>query len=455
MSNMSHILDRIERKKVDYQHYNFSERENNALKTFFDLAQEFDSLDAFYLLSVAIPKSFFDLDARLYIISPKTNGLCLAATTVKNDMPINAPAPAHIQPGEHPIITGDHVLALTIRGKRSLIDQLPFKTSGNVMGVLEIFPFTGMTVSEEFFFEKYANRIGYNVHNRFISQKNVEHLKFIRSLVADIEHNIIVPNIIYKLYLRNLKNKINKNIVIEQMLKDDLKEEKYDIAHIAGVLAELSDVNRSLVGEYENIEKHYRNMSLFLETLLRRSHFDQGRLTLRTKPCNINKEIVQPQLERYLDRFQEMEIEINDRFSGIPNEDVISVVDVGLMSQVYANLFSNALKYTQEAVTQTGETKKYMSYGRELIPNFFGEGRDGVKYNVFSTGPHIPAEERSKIFEDEYRGSNTELKPGTGHGLSFLKNVIEIHGGIVGYEPTHNGNNFYFILPKSVKQNSR
>jgi signal transduction histidine kinase len=192
-------------------------------------------------------------------------------------------------------------------------------------------------------------------------------------------------------------------------------------------------------------------MSLFLETLLRRSHFDQGRLTLRTKPCNINMEIVKPQLERYIERFQEMGIMIDDRISGIPDEDVISVVDVGLMSQVYANLFSNAMKYTQEVIADSGGLEKHMSYGRQLIPDYFGEGKDGIKYNVFTTGPHIPPEEREKIFEDAYRGSNTDLKPGTGHGLSFFKNVIEIHGGVVGYEATHNGNNFYFILPKTKK----
>jgi signal transduction histidine kinase len=451
MSTLNHILARIEKKKADYQHYNFSERENSALKTFFDLAQEFDSLDAFYLLAVAIPKSFFSLNARLYIMSPKTNALALVATTIEDDMPLNTPPPSHVQPGDHPYITGDFVLALTIRGKRYLLDQLPFKTNSNIIGLLEIFPFKDRTVSEEFFFEKYANRLGYNVHNRFIAQKNIEHLRFIRSLVADIEHNIIVPNIIYRLYLRNLKNKINKNMIVEQILKDRLKELHVNDPVLLGNLSELMDVNRGLVGEYDNIEKHYRNMSLFLETLLRRSHFDQGRITLRTKPCNINKEIVQPQLERYIDRFHEMEIEINDRFSGIPDEDVISVVDIGLMSQVYANLFSNALKYTQEMMTYTGETKKYMSYGRQLIHNYFGEGKDGIKYNVFTTGPHIPLQEREKIFEDEYRGSNTELKPGTGHGLSFFKNVIEIHGGIVGYEPTHNGNNFYFILPKTTQ----
>jgi signal transduction histidine kinase len=109
------------------------------------------------------------------------------------------------------------------------------------------------------------------------------------------------------------------------------------------------------------------------------------------------------------------------------------------------------MKYTQEVVTDAGEHKKYMSYGREAIPNFFGEGKDGVKYNVFTTGPHIPEQEREHIFDEEFRGSNSELKPGSGHGLAFIKNVIEIHNGIVGYEPTQYGNNFYFIIPRTPR----
>jgi signal transduction histidine kinase len=118
------------------------------------------------------------------------------------------------------------------------------------------------------------------------------------------------------------------------------------------------------------------------------------------------------------------------------------------MAQVYANLFSNAVKYTEEVFTQTGETKKNIAYGREVIKDYFGAGKDGIKYNVFSTGPHINPEEREKIFEDEYRGSNISNRPGTGHGLSFIKNAVEIHGGTVGYEATQYGNNFFFILPR-------
>jgi len=110
--------------------------------------------------------------------------------------------------------------------------------------------------------------------------------------------------------------------------------------------------------------------------------------------------------------------------------------------------YSNALKYTEEVITDTGEKKKYVSYGHEVISEYFGPGKDGIKYNVFSTGSHIPPEDRERIFEDGYRGSNVLNKPGTGHGLAFIKTAVELHGGIVGYEPTQYGNNFFLILPR-------
>ena len=52
-----------------------------------------------------------------------------------------------------------------------------------------------------------------------------------------------------------------------------------------------------------------------------------------------------------------------------------------------------------------------------------------------------------RIFEDGFRGANAADISGTGHGLSFIKQVIDIHGGLVGCEPVEEGNNFYFVLP--------
>jgi signal transduction histidine kinase len=448
MATLQYILDRIESKKNDYRRYDFTQTENDALKTFFDLSQEFDAMEDFYILCVAVPKGFFNFEARLYLMEAKHNCLILVSGTEEAASQLHTVPPQDISPQEHPYYTANNSLVLTIYGKKSLIDQLPFKTKDGAIGLLEVYPAVNLSGHQELFFVKYANRIGFNIHNRFLAEKNVEHLKFIRSLVADIEHNIIVPNMIYKLFLRRLKGKIAKNLEIEKDLAKISSGESRNGNGIERLLDELIDVNKGLTEEYENIEKHYQNMSLFLETLLRRSHFEQGRLTLRTKQCNMKKDVVQPQLERYAEQFEDMGISIDDRFSGIPDEEIISVVDVGLIAQVYANLFSNALKYSEEIITDTGEKKKYISYGREIIKDFFGTGRDGVKYNVFSTGPHINPEDREKIFEEEYRGAHTLNRPGTGHGLSFIKHAVEIHGGVVGYEPTQYGNNFYFILPK-------
>ncbi len=448
MATLDYILDRIESKKTDYAAYDFTRSENDAFKTFFDLAQEFDSTGDFYLMCVAIPKSFFNLEARLYLIEPRHDDLSLVAKTEDPEQGLHAPPPEEVRPAEHPYYTWYDSLVLTIRGKKLLIDQLPFKTRDDVLGLLEVYPVKDKSPHAELFLEKYANRIGFNIHNRFLFEKNIEHLRFIRTLVADIEHNIIAPNMIYRLYLKHLRKKVMKNQELEKLLGQYTAAEQGQGISLEYILAELTEVNQGLVEEMENIEKHYQNMSLFIETLFRRSHFDKGRLTLRKKPCNMKKDVVQPQLERFSGQFRDMGIAVDDRLSGIPDEEVISVVDVGLMAQVYANLFSNAMKYAQEVVTASGERKKYVSYGREVIGDCFGPGQDGIKYNVFSTGPHIPPEEREKIFEDEYRASNVLNRPGTGHGLAFIRNAVEIHGGIVGYEATQYGNNFYFILPR-------
>jgi len=253
---------------------------------------------------------------------------------------------------------------------------------------------------------------------------------------------------VYKLFLRGLRRRIEKNVEIEKDFFRKSTAGQCDDACMTDFLKEFTDVNEGLKGELENLEKHYKNMSLFIETLFRKSHFDQGRLSLRTKPCNMKKDVVQPQLERYIEQLKRMGITVNDRFSGIPDSEIITVVDVGLIAQVYANLFSNAVKYTQPVKSESGEEIKYISYGREVITDYFGPGKNGVKFNVFSTGSHVPEAERSRLFDEEFRASNVINQPGTGHGLSFIKHAVEIHRGTVGYEPTRNGNNFYFILPQ-------
>jgi signal transduction histidine kinase len=439
-----YILERIKEKQSDYRQYNFSKKEDSSFKSFFDLSQEFDNIGDFYDLCVAIPKAFFNLDARLYLKAPRGKKLKLVSSTAKD-----GPTFLEKEPEEYPCCTERNTFVFPVRGKKLMTSELPFKAEDAAMGMLEIYPAKGLDEHNKLFFEKFANRIGFNLHNRFLMEKNIEHLKFIRSLVADIEHNVIAPNMVYKVLLRNLKERILRNQQLEAFFEDYLSEEEEPRTEdLKRFIMELSEVNLGLTDEISAIENHYKNMSLFLETLLRRGHFEQGRLIPRAKKCNMKKDVIKPQLDQYLGRFKRMGIAVDDRLSDIPDKETVSVVDVGLMSQVYANLFSNALKYTTDVPTPDGKTLKYLSLSREVVKDFFGPGKDGVKYNIFNTGPHINPAEHEKIFEEGYRSEEASNRPGTGHGLSFVKSILEIHNGVTGCELSQFGNNFYFVLPK-------
>ena len=325
---------------------------------------------------------------------------------------------------------------IPVRGNRLLVDRLPFFAKEQVIGMLEIYPACCLTISDKFFFEKYANRLGYALHNKIITSQNIQHIRFINSLVGDIEHNVITPNISLSLYLRHVKKKVQAL----HSLVDNPPESSNSCPEF---LAAARELTLGIESDCQNFEKQYRGVSLFLESLFRPGHFQKGHLVLRKRKCNVRSEIIQPQLELYLPKFKERDIEIDESLGGVPEEDFTLMVDKGLISQVYANLFSNAVKYTRPA----SWGRKYVSYGRQLIRDFFGPGKDGVRFNVFSSGPHIPARDKEFIFEEGFRGSNIEGEVGTGRGLYFIRNVVETHGGQVGVDQTSDGNDFYFVLP--------
>lgn len=430
------VRQRILEKKASYQEYNFGPLRDDAIKTFFDLAQEYETLENLYRVCVGVIKEFFGLDSRLYLICSSSDCLelvCDSINGVPNDRII---APPYIHLTNTPYAV-DSSWVVPVRGNRLLVDRLPFFTKDQVIGMLEIFPAADLSERDKFFFEKYANRLGYALHNKIISQQNIQHIRFINSLVGDIEHNVIVPNIGLSLHLRHVKKKLQELCRLTQ-------EPPPETRLCPEFAARVRELAQGLDQDCQNFERQYRGISLFLESLFRPSHFQRGHFVLRRRKCNVANEIIRPQLELYLPKFRERGIEIDESLGGVPEEDYNLLVDKGLIAQVYANLFSNAVKYTRPSPV-TG--RKYISFGRRLIPDFFGPGKDGVRFNVFSSGPPVPEEDRDHIFQEGYRGRNTEGEVGTGRGLYFVRNVVETHGGVVGYESTPEGNDFYFVLP--------
>jgi signal transduction histidine kinase len=441
---VSSLKRRVHEKIDDYDDYRFSTLQSTVLNIFFDLAQEFDSYRDLLVICVLIPKIFFDLDCSIFLYKDKKVEHITPCVRPGKNPELFQEAPFSIHPVSH---LGCYYLP--IKGNKDLQAQMPIMPEDNLIGMLGIHPDHRLGDHDRLFFEKYANRLGFQLHSRMIRDNIQEHLQFIRSLVKDIGHNVIVPNMYFKLFYRRLEGTIHAvhDLYTEMQAAHSFPLEQ-DHPQWQNFMTKLHYIHEGLEDQFGEIVRHYENTSLFLETLLRRSHFEQGRYVLEKKTCNFKKQIIDPQINRFAGQFQERGIEI--ALAGIPDLEIEAVVDIGLITQVYANLFSNAVKYTASVKDNKDRWVKFISYGWQEMPNFFGPGLDGIKLNVFTTGPHIPETERSRLFDEGFRASNSQKEPGTGRGLFFIKEIIELHGGRVGYESTPMGNNFYFILPKEA-----
>jgi signal transduction histidine kinase len=451
MDTSTAILNRIEQKKEDYAAYGFEKLEMAALSTFFDLAQEYDSLENLYIVSVTVPRVFFEIRSNLYLIDPKTEAITWVANSHLAVSDPEGKVPPYIEITDAPYQYGDSYV-VPIHGKKTPTSHILFYSPRGVIGIFEVIQARHLTEAQFFFIQKYVNRIGYNLYNKFLTEQNIQHLKFINNLVADIEHNVIVPNIRYQYYFRKIRKYLNRHKDIERDLDSLLDEVKSRDLNLYAKMTEIMEsvivINRAMFRDQEEIEQHYKHTSLFLETLFRADHFLFGEYILRKTPCYFWQDIVVPQLERYRDRFVQQGIKINHIIKNHKvSEDLQVKADKGLMAQVVANLFSNAAKYVKRVVDPSGKKVRKVDCTMSLIENFFGQGLHGVHFDVFSSGPPIDQKDAAHIFDEGFRLAQKPSVEGTGHGLHFVKNVVEVHGGVVGHEAEEFGNEFYFIIP--------
>lgn len=440
------IKQRVKQKRHDYIVYDFSRKKNDMLKTFFDLSQEFDSLQDLYRICVTVPLESFDVKSRLYLLDEMRDGLSLVCDSDHGvyDPPL-AP-PDNVKLSDTSYETGNSYLVPICSKPLHAVDPKNKSATVGVIGIFEVFPLAKLTKSDKFFFSKYTNRIGYNLRKRLLDQQNITHIKFINNLVSDIEHNVIVPNMYYKHLFKQLKNKISDLSKIVESIEEYKKSTKSDADMCHKMITQITEIERNLASSYDEIDKHHGNQSLFLESLFRRDHFQEGRIVLHPQNCKLDKDILHPQLEHYKKRMISRGIYVETPVD-LHSEEIELYVDLGLISQVYANLFSNAVKYTETIIDHNNNPRKAIAYGRKILYDHFGPGLDGIKLNVFSTGPTLNDYDAQSIFVDGFMGNNCFNLNSSGHGLAFVKYIVELHGGQVGYEPTPGGNNFFFVLP--------
>jgi PAS domain S-box-containing protein len=111
--------------------------------------------------------------------------------------------------------------------------------------------------------------------------------------------------------------------------------------------------------------------------------------------------------------------------------------DRSMISQAVKNLVSNAIKYSPERTTVTVSTALEA---------------ETVRVSVEDRGYGIPAEAKDRVWEKFYRvvrEGQEKDEESTGLGLSFVREVVEQHGGTVDLDSeVGRGSKFSFTLPR-------
>jgi signal transduction histidine kinase len=118
--------------------------------------------------------------------------------------------------------------------------------------------------------------------------------------------------------------------------------------------------------------------------------------------------------------------------------DIELTIDEEKITRVLVNLVGNALKFTPENSTVC------------IVVTDHG---DDVEIGVKDQGPGIPDEFKNKLFDrfQQVDLPSHKIGAGTGLGLVICKDIVTLHGGIIGVTSAGgHGTTFWFRLPKRV-----
>jgi PAS domain S-box-containing protein len=129
--------------------------------------------------------------------------------------------------------------------------------------------------------------------------------------------------------------------------------------------------------------------------------------------------------------------------------------DLSLLEVALANLIKNAMKYTPAggSVTVTVTGLDPGKAPRAAGPVKHRPEPPLVSISVADTGIGVPFEERTRIFEEFYRGKNVPTgEKGAGLGLAIVKEIVEAHGGAVDLVSPPGGGSIFEIMIPAAQQ---
>ena len=201
-------------------------------------------------------------------------------------------------------------------------------------------------------------------------------------------------------------------------------------AMLGGEFGEISEIQRSYL---KTIRGNGLRLLKLINNLLDLAKIESQQLEVRRRPIRVG-EVVEEIVSGATPLAERKGIALSMQgFDSVP----VLCADSDALEKILVNLLGNALKFTD-----AGGTIEV----RATVPE---DG--GVHVVVADSGIGIPPDQLARVFDRfaQVDGSTTRRHEGTGIGLSLVKELVELHGGLVWVESEGlgHGAQMHVVLP--------
>ncbi|HWR00594.1 MAG TPA: ATP-binding protein [Chlorobaculum sp.] len=180
-----------------------------------------------------------------------------------------------------------------------------------------------------------------------------------------------------------------------------------------------------MVGAREDCER----LVEMLDDLLDLNRIESGKAYLEPRPMQPSV-LVRQGMDPFMNEAKDRNVTLSDAIA----DDLPDVfADPGAVRHVFANLLSNALRFTMPG----GSVRT-------------GAGKEGdfIRFFVEDTGSGIASEHMAHLFDQFFRAPGQDVRSGVGLGLSIVKELVEAQGGVVSSQSQPGkGSCFSFTIP--------
>ncbi len=225
-------------------------------------------------------------------------------------------------------------------------------------------------------------------------------------------------------------------------------EMRTPVAAIEGYIAlamnaKVATIDNRAMGYLEKAHQNTQHLGDLFRDLLSITKLEEGLIAKNMAPVNITKMLQEITSDMQLVASKK-NLSVTFAASQAPAGKTIAPIytvmaDPERLREVIMNLVDNAIKYTAEGGITLGLSGDEKS----------------VTVAVQDTGPGIPAEDISHLFQKFYRVDSTATRTvgGTGLGLYLCRSLIELFNGKIWVDSTvGKGSSFNFTLPRVPNQ---